>query len=70
VVTLRTPLPSWSVAAWNGAGQLGGDGAILVEEHISLQGQAPVPRVINTVGAGDAFLAGYLAAGPLAPEAN
>jgi 1-phosphofructokinase len=41
---------------------LGADGAILVGQQVSLHGQAPVPRVINTVGAGDAFLAGYLAA--------
>jgi 1-phosphofructokinase len=41
---------------------LGGDGAILVNDHVALHGEAPVGRVVNTVGAGDAFLAGYLSA--------
>ncbi|MFI7585540.1 1-phosphofructokinase family hexose kinase [Spongisporangium articulatum] len=40
---------------------LGGDGAVLVDEAVCLHGAAPVERVVNTVGAGDAFLAGYLA---------
>ena len=39
---------------------LGADGAVLVDESGALHGIAPVPRVINTVGAGDALLAGYL----------
>ena len=39
---------------------LGGDGAVLVDRSGALHGTAPVPRVINTVGAGDALLAGYL----------
>ena len=42
---------------------LGPDGAALVERELFLHGVAPVPRVVNTVGAGDAFLAGYLSAG-------
>lgn len=41
---------------------LGGAGAILVDDQAALHGEAPVGRVVNTVGAGDAFLAGYLAA--------
>lgn len=41
---------------------LGGDGAILINDHLALYGEAPVDKVVNTVGAGDAFLAGYLAA--------
>ena len=41
---------------------LGGDGAVLVDGHQSLFGHSGVSRVKNTAGAGDAFLAGYLAA--------
>ena len=41
---------------------LGPDGAVLVQDGLRLHGLAPVSRVVNTVGAGDAFLAGYLAA--------
>jgi len=42
---------------------LGGAGALLVDAGLpeALHGAAPVRRVVNTVGAGDAFLAGYLA---------
>ncbi len=39
---------------------LGGDGALLVDRSGALHGRAPVPRVVNTVGAGDSFLAGFL----------
>ena len=43
---------------------LGGDGALLVEADLPhpLHGTAAVRRVVNTVGAGDAFLAGWIAA--------
>ncbi|OBF36743.1 1-phosphofructokinase [Mycobacterium sp. ACS1612] len=43
---------------------LGADGALLVDADLPrpLHGNAPVRRVVNTVGAGDAFLAGWLAA--------
>ena len=43
---------------------LGGDGALLVDAELPgpLHGTADVGRVVNTVGAGDAFLAGWLAA--------
>lgn len=41
---------------------LGGDGALLVRKGVALHGRAPVERVANTAGAGDALLAGYLAA--------
>jgi 1-phosphofructokinase len=40
---------------------LGADGAILVDAAGALHGEAPVERVVSTVGAGDAMLAGYLA---------
>ena len=39
---------------------LGGDGALLVDPAGIWHGTAPVARVVNTVGAGDSFLAGYL----------
>ena len=39
---------------------LGADGAVLVDQDGALHGTAPVSQVINTVGAGDALLAGYL----------
>jgi 1-phosphofructokinase len=42
---------------------LGGDGAVLVDRTVAIHGSAPVAQVVNTAGAGDAFLAGYLAAG-------
>jgi 1-phosphofructokinase len=43
---------------------LGRNGALLVDADLpqALHGTAPVHRVVNTVGAGDAFLAGWLAA--------
>ena len=42
---------------------LGGDGAVLADREGILYGWAPVDQVVNTVGAGDALLAGYLMAG-------
>jgi 1-phosphofructokinase len=48
---------------------LGADGAILVDDSGALHGQAPVPRVVSAVGAGDALLAGFLAAGGSGREA-
>jgi 1-phosphofructokinase len=39
---------------------LGGDGAVLVDANGAVWGHAPVDRVVSTVGAGDAMLAGYL----------
>ena len=41
---------------------LGADGAVLVDDAGALHGEAPVEKVVSTVGAGDAMLAGYLAA--------
>jgi 1-phosphofructokinase len=40
---------------------LGADGAVLAEAGVVLHGVAQAERVVNTAGAGDAFLAGYLA---------
>jgi 1-phosphofructokinase len=48
---------------------LGADGAILVDDSGALHGRAPVPRVVSAVGAGDALLAGFLAAGGSGPGA-
>ena len=39
---------------------LGGDGAVLVDEEGAMWGHAAVDKVVSTVGAGDAMLAGYL----------
>jgi 1-phosphofructokinase len=39
---------------------LGADGAILVDATGAVWGHAPVDKVVSTVGAGDAMLAGYL----------
>lgn len=41
---------------------LGSDGALLIDDTGALYGQAPVDKVVSTVGAGDALLAGYLSA--------
>jgi 1-phosphofructokinase len=50
-----------------GAGEilvsLGGDGAVLVSAAGVCSGECPVAEPRSTVGAGDALLAGYLAAG-------
>ena len=50
----------------NGVGtvlvSLGRDGAVLVDGNGALHGRTAAVTAINTVGAGDAFLAGYLAA--------
>lgn len=41
---------------------MGGDGAVLVNEHGEvISGRAPVGRVINTTGAGDSAVAGFIA---------
>ena len=42
---------------------LGADGAVLVDEDGVVTGESPVAAPKNTVGAGDALLAGFLAAG-------
>jgi 1-phosphofructokinase len=46
---------------------LGADGAVLVDPDGVWHGEASVQRVVSTVGAGDAMLAGYLSR-PCAPQ--
>ena len=48
---------------------LGSSGAVLVDESGVIHGTAPTDIVRNTVGAGDAFLAGFLAGGGQGPDA-
>ncbi|WP_243717604.1 1-phosphofructokinase family hexose kinase, partial [Actinomadura darangshiensis] len=48
---------------------LGAEGAVLVDDDGVLTGEAPVARPRSTVGAGDALLAGFLAAGARGPRA-
>jgi 1-phosphofructokinase len=48
---------------------LGPDGALLVDATGAVHGEAPVSAVRSTVGAGDATLAGFLAAGGHGPVA-
>ena len=48
---------------------LGADGAILADSDGVVHGEAPVARPVSTVGAGDALLAGFLAAGGTGPAA-
>jgi len=42
---------------------LGPDGAVFVDADTTAHAEAAVDGVVNTVGAGDALLAGFLAAG-------
>ena len=48
---------------------LGSDGAILVDASGATHGEAPVAHPRSAVGAGDALLAGFLAAGGEGPAA-
>lgn len=48
---------------------LGSSGAVLIDETGVVHGVAPTNDVRNTVGAGDGFLAGFLAAGGVGPDA-
>jgi 1-phosphofructokinase len=42
---------------------LGADGAVLVDDAGATHAEAPIDDIVNPVGAGDALLAGFLAAG-------
>ena len=57
-----TPLVS---GAGSVLASLGPDGALLVEDDGATYGRSPVTSPRSTVGAGDAMLAGFLAAGGL-----
>lgn len=48
---------------------LGADGAVLIDAEGVTTGQAPVAKPRSSVGAGDALLAGFLAAGAAGPDA-
>ncbi|MFY1631785.1 1-phosphofructokinase [Solwaraspora sp. WMMB335] len=60
------------VLAWGAdtvLASLGADGAVLVDTAGVHTGDSPVPQPRSTVGAGDALLAGFLAAGAHGPAA-
>ena len=42
---------------------LGADGALHVDADAAMHAEAPIDDVVNTVGAGDALLAGFVASG-------
>jgi 1-phosphofructokinase len=48
---------------------LGADGAVLVDDDGAIHGRSPAVPPLSSVGAGDAMLAGFLAAGGQGPEA-
>jgi 1-phosphofructokinase len=58
VVEAARELRSWGAGAV--LASLGADGAVLVDEHGVVTGDAPVARPRSSVGAGDALLAGFL----------
>lgn len=61
VVDAARQLRSWGAGAV--LASLGADGAVLVDDAGVIIGSAPVDRPRSAVGAGDALLAGFLAAG-------
>ncbi|GAA3741270.1 1-phosphofructokinase [Plantactinospora mayteni] len=67
VVDAAVQLRSWG--AGTVLASLGADGAVLVDAKGVLTGESPVPQPKSTVGAGDALLAGFLAAGARGPDA-
>jgi len=67
VVRAARELRSWGAGAV--LASLGADGAVLVDDDGVIIGSAPVDRPRNAVGAGDALLAGFLAAGAKGADA-
>lgn len=67
VVDAAQRLRGWGAGAV--LASLGADGAVLVDDHGVVTGESPVEFPRSTVGAGDALLAGFLAAGAHGPEA-
>ena len=61
VVAAAQQLRAWGAGAV--LASLGAEGAVLVDENGVVHGDAPVSKPRSTVGAGDALLAGFLAAG-------
>lgn len=61
VVEAARLLRSWGAGAV--LASLGADGAVLLDGDTVISGDAPVTRPRSSVGAGDALLAGFLAAG-------
>jgi 1-phosphofructokinase len=67
VVDAAHELRSWGADAV--LASLGADGAVLVDEDGVIVGSAPVDQPRSAVGAGDALLAGFLAAGAKGSDA-
>ena len=67
VVDAARELRSWG--AGTVLASLGAEGAVLVDDDGVVVGSAPVDRPRNAVGAGDALLAGFLAAGAKGSDA-
>jgi 1-phosphofructokinase len=67
VVDAAHEIRSWGAGAV--LASLGADGAVLVDDDGVLVGSAPVDRPRSAVGAGDALLAGFLAAGAKGSDA-
>ncbi|GIJ65724.1 1-phosphofructokinase family hexose kinase [Virgisporangium ochraceum] len=66
VIDAAQELRSWGAGAV--LASLGADGAVLVDASGVVAGEAPVERPRSSVGAGDALLAGFIAAGGAEPH--
>jgi 1-phosphofructokinase len=67
VIDAARQLREWGAGAV--LASLGADGAVLVDDDGVVTGDSPVERPRSSVGAGDALLAGFLAAGAAGPDA-